>query len=1090
MAMRAILCSAVCSVALWAQQPLLQVVFPQDGEVEVPLLGPVTIAARYPILAGLLEPRSPLPDERQADSVLPTVVVVPEYLADTALRSLWGVLALPGSVVLQSDTLLQFLPDTGAWDYGQRYVLWVNAVAMVRDSAGRRDTLVASLGPVRFTTVLPPHHVVRNTLWERSATLLCNDTICLQFNRVLSQGVEVEQFVGLFRLQGDTAEAVEAGKYTVHKVDSTLLCIILRGVEPGGYWLELNREAITGEEGARERFPFVVPERALFRVRVGAADEQDSAVVAARLLPWLLHHSRFGRALGQELRLEAPAAVDTFCFWRWRVLRNGLEVMTVDTPTIVLRVDTCTQLALWELVAQYKRAEKDTIRLRRACVVDQEMEIDYDVVIVDGYADSLDMFTYTVWKLPWAHLRISVHRSDTTGGYYHTVRWHGTAPGYERVVDRILIYWPVADCTPGRLYLFRPCMELRVQPCTTRRVCMTFVQDLPVEWRWEWGRALPDFDTCDIVLSSFPPKPRTLPCGPVWCVELSVTDSVYFWVDLVCRNPMRCWGIVGWRTSTGARRFFRDAPVCSIDTSVYVPSNVCDVWIEVFLRPALDTLWIALSAEDGAHVRDVWEQKLIGVRLQPPPVVWLGPVIEELSDTLVRVGYIYRCADTVNVLPWAEPESGLRVGYWRPPGYPWVYEDNSARAILLPDFRDTLRHVFRSDFRLVSIGFVRPDGSVEEIPASELQSSLVPNVGMVQLGGHSRAWRQHDRTTQVYLTFSHPVDTATLCRGIIVRDWGAGGIVIKTGKNDPGTPVPSPPRLQDGEEPTIYGCRVGPGGNAVLSKGGNRVIITLIDSSGLFIPHWQVFEVGVTEELRSRSGARLRNPETVYRRTQLPSLEVRLRLLRVGSGYEGWLRGDQEVVLFLGFAAGTDTLRAALRDAVRLPSNNGYYVVPNEGGEIPLSRTLVTYAHGALTERTVVTVGFAAFEKDEGELDERTMEILETVLEALANMVLDSVARSVGLGKLIAHVAVRYVGASLLGSDDDYICSAEEVLRAENWWHGRLATLDPQAGWRWYGWGVRRLAYFYDWHRIPIPALPLPPHWPPGARLELEVLLK
>jgi len=289
---------------------------------------------------------------------------------------------------------------------------------------------------------------------------------------------------------------------------------------------------------------------------------------------------------------------------------------------------------------------------------------------------------------------------------------------------------------------------------------------------------------------------------------------------------------------------------------------------------------------------------------------------------------------------------------------------------------------------------------------------------------------------------------------------------------------------------TVYGCRTGPGGNAVLSKGGNRVIITLIDSTGLFIPHWQPFEIRLTEELRSRSGARLRNPEAVYRRTQLPSLEVRLRSLRVGSGYESWLRGDQGVVLFLGFAAGTDTLRAALRDAVRLPSNDGYYVVPNEGGQIPLARTLVTYAHGALTERTVVTVGFAAFEKDEGKLDERTVEILETVLEALANMVLDSVARSVGLGKLIAHVAVRYVGAPLLGSDDDYICGAEEVLRAENWWHGRLATLDPNTWWRWYRWGGERLAYFYDWHRIPIPALPLPPHWPPGARLELEVLLK
>ena len=1085
MAMRAILCSAVCSAALWAQQPLLQVVFPQDGEVEVPLLGPITIAAQYPILASSLELRSPLPDERQADSVLPTVVVVPEYLADTALRSLWGVLALPGSVVLQSDTLLQFLPDTGAWDYGQRYVLWVNAIAMVRDSAGRRDTLVASLGPVRFTTVLPPHHVVRNTLWERSATLVCNDTICLQFNRALPPGVEVEQFVGLFRLQGDIAEAVEAGKYTVHKVDSTLLCIILRGVEPGGYWLELNRELITGEEGARERFPFVVPERALFRVRVGAADEQDSAVVAARLLPWLLHHSRFGRALGQELRLEAPAAVDTFCFWRWRVLRNGLEVMTVDTPTIVLRVDTCTRLALWELVAQYKRAEKDTIRLRRACVVDQEMEIDYDVVIVDGYADSLDMFTYTVWKLPWARLRISVYRRDTTGGYYRTVRWHGAAPGYEYVPEGVLVYRPVVDCGPGRLFWFRPCMELQLQQCTVRRVCIEFVQEPPDGWNPSWG--LPPFDTCAKVLSSFPRCNIRCELVPIW------DEFLRFWVELLpCfrLDTAQCWSITGWRIlPTGQGRSFLQ-PVCEVFDSVRLPNHVCDVVVEVRLRPTLDTLWIALSAHDGAYMRDVWEQKLIGVRLQPPPVVrWLGSIIEELSDTLVRAGYIYRCADTVNVLPWADPESGLSVGYWRPPGYPWVYGDNSAGALLSAGVRDTLRHVFRSDFRLVSVGFLRPDGSVEEIPASELQSSLVPNVGMVQLGGHSRARRLHDRTTQLVLTFSHPVDTATLRSGIDIRDWGAGGIVVKTSKNDPGTVVQLP-RLQDGEMSTVYGCRTGPGGNAVLSKGGNRVIITLIDSTGLFIPHWQPFEIRLTEELRSRSGARLRNPEAVYRRTQLPSLEVRLRSLRVGSGYESWLRGDQGVVLFLGFAAGTDTLRAALRDAVRLPSNDGYYVVPNEGGQIPLARTLVTYAHGALTERTVVTVGFAAFEKDEGKLDERTVEILETVLEALANMVLDSVARSVGLGKLIAHVAVRYVGAPLLGSDDDYICGAEEVLRAENWWHGRLATLDPNTWWRWYRWGDERLAYFYDWHRIPIPALPLPPHWPPGARLELEVLLK
>ncbi len=1085
MAMRAILCSAVCSVALWAQQPLLQVVFPQDGEVEVPLLGPITIAARYPILASSLEPRSPLPDERQADSVLPTVVVVPEYLADTALRSLWGVLALPGSVVLQSDTLLHFLPDTGAWDYGQSYVLWVNAVAMVRDSAGRRDTLVASLGPIRFTTVLPVHHIVHSTLWERSATLWCSDTICLRFNRGLPQELELERFAWLFRLRGDTAEAVESSRYTVYREDSTVLCVVLHGVEPGGYWLELDWELLTGESSRRERFPFVVPERALFRVRVSGADMQDSATIAARLLPWLLQHSHFGRALGQELRLTAPEAVDTFCFWRWRVLRNGLEVMTVDTPTIVLRVDTCTQLALWELVAQYKRAEKDTIRLRRACVVDQEMEIDYDVVIVDGYADSLDMFTYTVWKLPWAHLRISVHRSDTTGGYYHTVRWHGTAPGYEYVPEWVLVYRPVVDCNPGRLFWFRPCMELQLQQCTVRRVCIEFVQEFPDGWDFGWGKLAP-FDTCAKVLASFPRCETRCELIPIW------DEFLRFQVRLAPCYPTdtaHCWSITGWDIwPTGQGRRFAN-PVCEIFDSVQVSNYVCDVLIRVWLRPRLDTLWIALSAEDGAYVRDVWEQGLIGVELRPPSLLGQRFIAAELSDTVVRVGYLYRCADTVNVRAWADPESGLEVGYWKPP---WGYRDGSIRGMLTRE-RDTLRHVFRSDFRLVSIGFLRPDGSVEEIPASELQSSFVPNVGMAQLGGHSRAWRQHDRTTQVYLTFSHPVDTATLRSGIDIRDWGAGEIVIKTSKNDPGTRTPSPPRLQDGEESTIYGCRIGPGGNAVLSKGGNRVIITLIDSTGLFIPHWQAFEIRLTEELRSRSGARLRNPETVYRKTQLPSLEVRLRSLRVGSGYESWLRGDQEVVLFLGFAAGTDTLRAALRDAVRLPSNDGYYVVPNEGGEIPLSRTLVTYAHGALTERTMATVGFAAFEKDEGRLDERTREILETVLGALANMVLDSVARSIGLGKLIAHVAVQYVGAPLLGSDDDYICSAEEVLRAENWWHGRLATLNPDGGRRWYGWmNVRwnRLSYFYDWHRIPIPALPLPPHWPPGARLELEVLLK
>jgi hypothetical protein len=1078
-----ILCGVVFGATLWAQQPLLQVVFPQDGEVEVPLLGPITVAARYPILASSLRTRSPLPDEQQADSVLPTVVVLPEYLADTTLRSLWGVLALPGSVVLQSDTLLQFLPDTGAWDYGQSYVLWVNAVAMVRDSAGHRDTLLASLGPIRFTTVLPLHRVVRNTLWERSAMLLCSDTICLQFNRVLPQGLEVEQFVQLFRLRGNTAEAVEPSKYMVYEVDSTALCIVLRGVEPGGYWLVINWELITGEAEAREYFPFVVPERALFRVRVGSTTAQDSAAVAARLLPWLLQHSRFGRALGQELRLEAPAAVDTFCFWRWRVFRNGIEVLTVDTPAIVLRVDTCTHLALWELVAQYKRAEKDTIRLRRACVVDQEMEIDYDVVIVDGYADSLDMFTYTVWKLPWAHLRISVHRSDTTGGYYHTVRWSGTAPGYERVLDRLLIYRPVTDCGPGRLYFFTPCMELRLQPCTTRQVCIRFVQERPINWDPR-ARDLPPFDTCAIILWSLPDCDRRCEQFPIWDRYLR------FAVRLYCDTTgiPDCWEITGWTVrQIGARRTF-PVPVCAFSNSVELPPVICEVDIDVYLRPRLDTLWIALSARDGAYVRDAWEQKLIGVELQPPPLVPVR-IIEELSDTLVRVGHIYRCADTVNVRPWADSESGLEVRYWLPPGYPWVYPDGSATAELMPNHRDTLRHVFRSDFRLVSVGFLRPDGSVEEIPASELRSSLVPDVGMVQLGGHSRAWRQHDRTTQVYLTFSHPVDTATLRKGIDIRDWGAGGAVFRFGGREF---VFQLPRLQDGEMTTIYGCRTGPGGNAMLSKGGNRVIVTLIDSTGLFIPHWQTFEIRLTEELRSRSGARLRNPETVLRRTQLPSLEVRLRSLRVSGGYESELRGDQEVVLFLAFAAGVDSLRAALRDAMRLPSNDGYYEVPNEGGEIPLSRTLVTYAHGALTERTIVTVGFAAFEKDQGGLDENTMRILETVLENLANMVLDSVARSLGVGKLIAHVAVRYVGA-LFGSDDDYICSSEEVLRAENWWHGRLATLNPEEGRRWYGWRNNQrnqLSYFYDWHRIPIPALPLPPNWPPAARLELEVLLK
>ncbi|GBD07192.1 hypothetical protein HRbin21_01008 [bacterium HR21] len=1085
----------LCVAPLLLAQPLVRIEFPHDGEEEVPLLVPVVLTTRYPVLETLLVTRAPLPDSLQGTSVLPSVVLLPEPLADTAFRPLWGRIALAGTLRRISDTVLHFTPDTGALEYGRRYAVWVLGVAMVRDSAGQRDTLRVSAGPVRFTTVRPPHHVVWTSLTARSSTLWCTDTVCLQLNRPFPAAL-ADSLVQLLRLQGISSTELPRSLYRAWRSaeDSSRLCVAFSGLPPGGYALLVQLQRLTGDTSSWSLFPFVIPERAFFRLRVTRADGGDTLVLQSRLAPVLPPGKRLGRALGQELRLEAPAFADTFCFRRWLLVSEDIAVV-VDTPLLRLRIDSCPQLREWELIAEYALVDKDTVRLEPGCLIGQDERVYYDRVDVYGYADSLDMFTYTVWKLPWAHLRIAAWVSDTSRGYYRTVLWRGNAPGYGEVPGRWLQYYPAADCQPGRLWHFFPCFDL-LQSCPPPfTVCVRYIQEPPAELPGLSSSFLPPFDTCGVIEWSSPLGCPVFQnrCRTSYYVGLGDTVIVAAYaypctiLDTVPR-PTDCWEFVAWEESSrsGRIRHILSPPLCGFRDTTRVKD--CEMEILFHVRPHLDTLWVELRAEDWSTIRDAYEQKFLGVELTPEPLVDI-PLVQ-VSDSLIRLGYLYRCGDTVRVAPIALSGSGLAVGYWNIYVGRWKRIEpppDSTVWVLVTPGGDTVQHIFCSNFRLVEVELLRPDGSFERIPSDEFASSYEPTLGMVALGGHSRTTPLHDRTTQILFRFNVPVDSSSLRQGLLLRDAYPDSVVFRISGRRYSFRLTRP---QDGEFTTVYNCRFGPEGNVTLTEGGKAVIVKLVDSTGLFAAHYLPIQISLREELRSRSGQKLANPRTVYRRTQLPSFELRLDELRLYGCWEGWLMGDQEVVLFHTFAAGQDSLRSTRAEAVRLPSNDAAYDMPCGGSSVSIGRILAVESH--LSERQLFAVGWDAWEEDDDWLKSLAQAVeneLVRVLTAVLNrFVLDSLLRSIDLGPLLARTIANLLQQTT--QENDHICTGSEVFRAENWWHGRLAYENPAKGFELYWWdpaGSR--GYFYARHRIAVSPYPFPPGFP-AARVYYSVLLR
>lgn len=315
----------------------------------------------------------------QIDSLQKAILVIPKYVYDSiphfmydsttsSYIDIWNKLGVRGAYSNPNDTTLEFVPPT--LKMGQTYVAIIHNVFVV---SGTSTVQVYDTITTVFTTVLPPHSIVSNSLVHLGTQQFkTNDTIKIRFSRKLdSANTPAGPLAELYLMARNPADTIidtlssippfiqDPVNYFawVGGADSSYLYITSNELATGStFELSLLPSRLTGDSTQDVAFRTKIKERLHLSI-------ESRSYVVSDTLPDFSHEDfmmgDYYLRHGDTIHLAPPRTYEGFTFLRWECPDDGVINFSTAIPLQVTK--DSLHLTDLRVTALYIRSLVDTL---------------------------------------------------------------------------------------------------------------------------------------------------------------------------------------------------------------------------------------------------------------------------------------------------------------------------------------------------------------------------------------------------------------------------------------------------------------------------------------------------------------------------------------------------------------------------------------------------------------------------------------------------------------------------------------------------------------------------------------------------------